>query len=61
HPSIKTVAKQILNPNQPLNETTHAPIEAYYKLVMDLFDILEKQVDSYLTVSLNKIMSGFIK
>ncbi|MBA0701604.1 hypothetical protein Goari_022917, partial [Gossypium aridum] len=61
HPSIKTVAKRILNPNQPLNETTHAPIEAYCKLVMDLFEILERQVDSYLTVSLTKIMSGFIK
>ncbi|MBA0628838.1 hypothetical protein Godav_023481, partial [Gossypium davidsonii] len=29
HPSVETVSKQILNPNQPLNETTHAPAEAY--------------------------------
>ncbi|MFQ6671559.1 hypothetical protein Gotur_036073 [Gossypium turneri] len=28
---------------------------------MDLIEILDKQVDSYLMVSLNKSMSGFIK
>ncbi|KAH1046901.1 hypothetical protein J1N35_037685, partial [Gossypium stocksii] len=31
HPSIETVAKQILNANQPFNETTHAPTKAYHK------------------------------
>ncbi|MBA0696361.1 hypothetical protein Goari_002916, partial [Gossypium aridum] len=30
HPSVEIVSKQILNPNQPLNETTHAPAEAYH-------------------------------
>ncbi|MBA0570599.1 hypothetical protein Golob_004228, partial [Gossypium lobatum] len=36
HPSVEIVTKRFLNPNQPLNETTHAPFEAYRKLVMYL-------------------------
>ncbi|MBA0812985.1 hypothetical protein Gohar_026885, partial [Gossypium harknessii] len=36
HPSVETVTKRFFNPNQPLNETTHAPFEAYRKLVMYL-------------------------
>ncbi|MBA0812982.1 hypothetical protein Gohar_026882, partial [Gossypium harknessii] len=51
HPSFESVAKLFLNPNQPLNETTHAHLEAYHK---------EKQGDSYLTVSLYRSISGFI-
>ncbi|MBA0696351.1 hypothetical protein Goari_002909, partial [Gossypium aridum] len=31
HPSVEFVAKLFLNPNQPLNETTHASLEAYNK------------------------------
>ncbi|MBA0684195.1 hypothetical protein Goari_025790 [Gossypium aridum] len=31
HPSIKSVTKRFLNPNQPLYETTDAPVEAYRK------------------------------
>ncbi|KAH1046892.1 hypothetical protein J1N35_037676, partial [Gossypium stocksii] len=31
HTSVETVAKQLLNPNQPLNETTRAPVEAFRK------------------------------
>ncbi|MBA0812984.1 hypothetical protein Gohar_026884 [Gossypium harknessii] len=29
------MAKRFLNPNQPLNETTHPPIEAYYRAKMN--------------------------
>ncbi|MBA0628849.1 hypothetical protein Godav_023488, partial [Gossypium davidsonii] len=54
HPSIDSVAKQLLKPNQPLNETIHSLVEAYCKLVVDLIEILDKQVGSYLTVSLNR-------
>ncbi|MBA0813015.1 hypothetical protein Gohar_026905, partial [Gossypium harknessii] len=61
HPTLESVARQFLNPNHPLNETTHALVEAYLKLVMDLIEILDKKVDSYLTVSLNKSMTGFNK
>ncbi|MFQ6631769.1 hypothetical protein Gotur_009236, partial [Gossypium turneri] len=32
HPSIKSVTKRFLNPNQPLYETTDAPVEAYRKV-----------------------------
>ncbi|MBA0664516.1 hypothetical protein Goklo_004500, partial [Gossypium klotzschianum] len=31
HPSVESVVKRFWNPNQPHNETTHAPIEAYPK------------------------------
>ncbi|MBA0628839.1 hypothetical protein Godav_023482 [Gossypium davidsonii] len=27
HDSVESVAKRFWNPNQPLNETTHAPVE----------------------------------
>ncbi|MFQ6639238.1 hypothetical protein Gotur_014618, partial [Gossypium turneri] len=30
HPSVEFVAKCFLSPNQPLNETTDAPVEAYH-------------------------------
>ncbi|MBA0812989.1 hypothetical protein Gohar_026888, partial [Gossypium harknessii] len=52
HPFVESIAKQFWNPNQPLSETTHALVEAYHK---------DKQVDTYLIVSLSKRMSGFIK
>ncbi|MBA0871246.1 hypothetical protein Goshw_023312, partial [Gossypium schwendimanii] len=61
HPSVEFVAKLFLNPNQPLNETTHASLEAYNKLVVDLIKLLDKKVHFYPTVSLNRSMSGFIK
>ncbi|MBA0696355.1 hypothetical protein Goari_002912, partial [Gossypium aridum] len=61
HPFVETITKQILNPNQPLNEITHASAVAYRKLVMELIEILDKQVDSYLTVSLNKDINSFIE
>ncbi|MBA0812992.1 hypothetical protein Gohar_026889, partial [Gossypium harknessii] len=52
HPFVETITKRILNPNQPLNEIAHASAKAYHK---------DKQVDSYLTVSLNKDINGFIE
>ncbi|MBA0696359.1 hypothetical protein Goari_002915, partial [Gossypium aridum] len=33
HPSVESVLKRLWNPNQPLNETTHAPIEAYRRFL----------------------------
>ncbi|MBA0565512.1 hypothetical protein Golob_010381, partial [Gossypium lobatum] len=36
HPSVESVAKRFLNPNQPFNETTDAPIEAYCKVRISL-------------------------
>ncbi|MBA0577821.1 hypothetical protein Golob_024824, partial [Gossypium lobatum] len=32
HPSIEAVTKRFLNPNQPLHETTDAPVETYRKV-----------------------------
>ncbi|MBA0812998.1 hypothetical protein Gohar_026894, partial [Gossypium harknessii] len=31
HPFVEIVTKRILNTNQPLKKTTHAPFEAYHK------------------------------
>ncbi|MBA0749458.1 hypothetical protein Gogos_003383, partial [Gossypium gossypioides] len=61
HPSIESVTKRFWNQNKPLNEMNHAPIKAYRKVSMDVIKILDKQVDTYLTVSLKRCMSGFIK
>ncbi|MBA0664515.1 hypothetical protein Goklo_004500, partial [Gossypium klotzschianum] len=63
HPSVESVVKRFWNPNQPHNETTHAPIEAYPKgdFLVDVIEILDMQVDIYLTISLSRSMSGFIK
>nr|KJB68899.1 hypothetical protein B456_011G158700 [Gossypium raimondii] len=36
HHFFEIVTKRILNTNQPLNETTHAPFEAYHKLRIHL-------------------------
>ncbi|MBA0870889.1 hypothetical protein Goshw_018303 [Gossypium schwendimanii] len=55
------MAKRFLNPNQPLNETTHAPIEAYCNFFVYVIEILDNQVLCYLIVSLKRSMSGFIK
>ncbi|MBA0870782.1 hypothetical protein Goshw_017139 [Gossypium schwendimanii] len=63
HHSVESVAKRFWNPNQPLNETTHAPVEADRKgdFLVDVIEILDKQVDTYVMVSLSRSMSGFIK
>ncbi|MFQ6631773.1 hypothetical protein Gotur_009230 [Gossypium turneri] len=34
HPSTEFLTKRFLNPNQPLHETTDAPVEAYRKVRM---------------------------
>ncbi|TYH71152.1 hypothetical protein ES332_D05G165100v1, partial [Gossypium tomentosum] len=36
HPSVESVAKRFLNPNQPFNKTTDAPVEAYCKVRINL-------------------------
>ncbi|MFQ6664644.1 hypothetical protein Gotur_031686 [Gossypium turneri] len=36
HHSVESVAKRFWNPNQPLNETTHAPVEADRKVRIKL-------------------------
>ncbi|MBA0672857.1 hypothetical protein Goklo_007419, partial [Gossypium klotzschianum] len=63
HPSIESVAKRFWNTNKPLNETTDVLVEAYHKgeFLFDVIEILDMQVDTYLTVSLSKCMSDFIQ
>ncbi|MBA0664531.1 hypothetical protein Goklo_004510 [Gossypium klotzschianum] len=35
-PSVESIAKRYLKPNQPLTETTYAPIEDYRKVRINL-------------------------
>ncbi|MBA0869918.1 hypothetical protein Goshw_005236, partial [Gossypium schwendimanii] len=62
YPSVQSATKQFLNPSQSFNETIYAPVEALSKVrLVGVIEILDKQVDTYLTVSLYRSMSGFIK
>ncbi|MBA0870371.1 hypothetical protein Goshw_011556, partial [Gossypium schwendimanii] len=46
HRFVKSVAKRFWNPNQPLNETNHAPVEDYHKgdFLVDDIEILDKLI-----------------
>ncbi|KAG8481142.1 hypothetical protein CXB51_025910 [Gossypium anomalum] len=50
HHCVETITKQFLNPNQPFNETTHASVEAYHKVSINL--LVQDFNDVYQEISL---------